>query len=93
MHFRFDLDYKHKQVQVQAMANFNASLNSLHQNLTDEVSKLVRWEVETVVARTDTETQLRQTEETIAQQEDLIRQLQEEKDLALEQNSAARNKK
>lgn len=75
------------------MANFNASLNSLHQNLTDEVSKLVRWEVETVVARTDTETQLRQTEETIAQQEDLIRQLQEEKDLALEQNSAARNKK
>ena len=75
------------------MANFNASLNSLHQNLTDEVSKLVRWEVETVVARTDTETQLRQTEETIAQQEDLIRQLQEEKDLALEQNTAARNKK
>ena len=75
------------------MANFNASLNSLHQNLTDEVSKLVRWEVETVVARTDTETQLRQTEETIAQQEDLIRQLQEQKDLALEQNTAARNKK
>ena len=75
------------------MAKSNASLDSLHQNLTDEVSKLVRWEVETVVARTDTETQLRQTEETIAQQEDTIRQLQEEKDQALEQNTIARNKK
>ena len=75
------------------MANANASLNSLHQNLTDEVSKLVRWEVETVVARTDTETQLKQTEETILKQEEVICQLQHEKDQALEKNISARNKR
>ena len=75
------------------MANSNASLNSLHQNLTDEVSKLVRWEVKTGVARMDTETQLKQTEETILQQEEQIRQLQEKKELALERNLAAKNKK
>ena len=75
------------------MANTNASLNSLHQNLTEEVSKLVRWEVETVVARTDTETQLKQTEETILKQEELICQLQDQKDQALEDNLTARNKR
>ena len=75
------------------MANTNASLNSLHQNLTEEVSKLVRWEVETVVARTDTETQLKQTEETILKQEELIRRLQDQKDQALEANLNARNKR
>ena len=75
------------------MANTNTSLNSLHQNLTEEVSKLVRWEVETVVARTDTETQLKQTEETILKQEELICQLQDQKDTALEDNLTARNKR
>ena len=75
------------------MANSNASLSSLHQNLTDEVTKMVRWETEKVVKKTDTESHLRQTEETIRQQEDLIRQLQEEKDQALAQNIAAKNKK
>ena len=75
------------------MANSNASLNSLHQNLNDEVSKLVRWEVETVVARTDTETQLKQAEETIRKQEEVICQLQDEKDQALEENLTARNKR
>ena len=76
-----------------AMANSNASLSSLHQNLSDEVTKMVRWEAEKVVMKTDTETHLRQTEETIRQQEDLIRQLQEEKDRALDQNIAAKHKK
>ena len=75
------------------MANTNASLNSLHQNLTEEVSKLVRWEVETVVARTDTETQLKQTEETILKQEESICRLQDQKDQALEENLTAKNKR
>ena len=75
------------------MASSNASLSSLHQNLTDEVTKLVRWEAEKVVKKSDTETRLIQTEETIQQQEHLIRQLQEEKDRALDQNIAAKNKK
>ena len=75
------------------MANSNATLSTLHQDLTDEVTKMVRWETEKVVKKTDTETLLRQTEETIRQQEDLIRQLQEEKDQALAQNVAAKNKK
>ena len=75
------------------MASSNASLSSLHQNLTDEVTKLVHWEAEKVVKKSDTETCLNQTEETIQQQEDLIRQLQEEKDKALNQNISAKNKK
>ena len=54
---------------------------------------MVRWEVETVVARTDTETQLKQTEETILKQEELICRLQDQKDQALEENLTAKNKR
>ena len=74
-------------------SNNSDNLSSLHQELSSEVTKLVRWEVKADLSRMDTETQLEQTEQTILHQEEVIRQLQQEQDQLRAINTAARNRK
>ena len=74
-------------------SNNSDNLSSLHQELSSEVTKLVRWEVKADLSRLDIETQLEHTEQTILHQEEVIRQLQQEQDQLRASNTTARNRK
>ena len=55
------------------------NLNSLHESLSKEVEKLVRWETEKIAHRKDAEIQLRHSSCTIDEQEASISELERER--------------
>ena len=55
------------------------NLNSLHESLSKEVEKLVRWETEKIAHRNDAENQLRHSSRTIDEQEASISELEGER--------------
>ena len=72
-----DKDIIWNKVKVVAMTSYIRSLNALHDSLAEEVNKLVRWEVDTVVHRKDVMTQLNQSRDNLSDQEMTITDLQE----------------
>ena len=69
------------------------NLNSLHESLSKEVEKLVRWETEKIAHRKDAEIQLRHSSCIIDEQEASISELEGERMIKIKSRKLLMNER
>ena len=69
------------------------NLNSLHESLSKEVEKLVRWETDKIAHRKDAEIQLKHSKCMVDEQEVKISELEVERMLKIKSRKLSRNKR